>query len=201
MQLKKIKDDHYVVVTDEPIKKNDWYLTDDRKVLLCDKTLFDLIYAYDDYGRNPNSCKKITHSTQPLETISYIGAEMPMKCYNKIKPIDLFYIKSLVVEVDLVELSKNTTKGRLFANGFHEEVVAQIYYRKGYNQCIEDNKDKRFSEEDLRKVFNMARKHIELGINKVSRAYSYTEDEAISSLTQPKDTWEVEFINGQLKLK
>lgn len=44
----------------------------------------------------------------------------------------------------------------------------------------------RFSEEDMRKVFKMARTHIKIGINKVSRVYSYNEDEIIQSLSQPK---------------
>ena len=70
----------------------------------------------------------------------------------------------------------------------------------GYNQCLEDNKEKKYTEEDLSKAiikawYQGAKQSYE------GKTYCSTDDrdEIIQSL-QPKAEWEVEFIDGKLKL-
>jgi len=64
------------------------------------------------------------------------------------------------------------------------------WWKQGYNQALEDNKEKKYTEEDLRKAFfnggNM--KEIE-------------EFNSFIQSLQPKTEWEVEIVDGKLKLK
>ena len=59
-----------------------------------------------------------------------------------------------------------------------------------YNQCLEDNKDKKYTEEDLRNII---------------RIYSHAENELsigeIIQSIQPKTECEVEIVEGKLKRK
>lgn len=59
---------HLYFTTDEEIKEGDWYMTDDLKLLQCNKVIMKLIYSGKDYGRNPNGVKKIIASTNPKLT-------------------------------------------------------------------------------------------------------------------------------------
>lgn len=52
-----------------------------------------------------------------------------------------------VIDINIMDtLAKNTTKEQKFANGLHEKVVAEIYFRKGYNKAKETYK---FTEENM----------------------------------------------------
>jgi hypothetical protein len=89
--------------------------------------------------------------------------------------LDLPLLPQIVVEDDVVGLSTKATEGQKFANGQHEEIVAQIYFRKGYKAAT-----KVYSEEDLREA-------IEYAYNKGVLEIDISIDEIISqSLKQPK---------------
>jgi hypothetical protein len=75
-------------------------------------------------------------------------------------------------EDDVVTLSQNATKNQKFANGLREEQIAQIYFRRGYKAAT-----KVYSEEDLRKAIEIARD---------MKYITYSEDEIISTVNQPK---------------
>lgn len=60
--------------------------------------------------------------------------------------LDLEYIKNLVGEVDVEEKAEELTKHLTFPNERKEGIII------GYNQALEDNKDKKYTEEDLRKA-------------------------------------------------
>lgn len=62
-------------------------------------------------------------------------------------------------------------------------------YVSGYNQALEDNKDRKYTEEDMQLALYEARCRQEHSI------------EEIIQVLQPKTEWEVEFIDGKLKLK
>lgn len=75
-------------------------------------------------------------------------------------------------------------------------------YIDGYNQALEDNKEKKYTEEDMVKAIRMARKgYDEFGESGFIRhGFDYSEKDVIQSL-QPQTEWEVEFVDGKLKLK
>lgn len=154
MQLKKINQDHYVVVNEN------W---------------------------------RITHSTQPLDQVNQPQGETSLGMFmmgkSKVQHLDLSYIKSLVGEVDVEKIAEE------WGDNYRS-------FKAGYQHCLSDNKDKRFSEEDMRKAIEMGRLKQEYKFDGRPTEYKYNTDEIISSLTQPKDTWEVEFDeNNNLKLK
>ena len=74
-----------------------------------------------------------------------------------------------------------------FGDKFNETTKRD--YLAGYNQALADNKAKKYTEEDLKRYHNIMCLH---GNKK--------GEEFIQSL-QPKTEWEVEFIDGKLKLK
>ena len=164
MKLIKITDDHYVVVDDSEIKEEDWYVN--NNVIFRSDDLFD-------EGNNPNqnsNNKKITHSTQPLE---WFGGEI----------IFLSEVKELIdVEKKIISpYPMNTQNDVDWCNG----------YQRGYNQALEDNKDKKYTEEDIYKAYRAGMQFV--GEDKGSLG------EFIQSL-QPKTEWEVEIVDGKLKL-
>jgi hypothetical protein len=58
-------------------------------------------------------------------------------------------------------------------------------YIEGFNKAMELNKDKVFTEEDMRQAIEMARE--ENGLSDNTMSYDYSEDELIQSLQQPTE--------------
>lgn len=95
--------------------------------------------------------------------------------------LDLEYIKNLVGEVDVEEKAEELTKHLTFPNERKEGIII------GYNQALEDNKDKKYTEEDLQNAWKIG--------------YRGEPIEELTHCFQPKTEWEVEFdSNGKLKL-
>ena len=67
MKLIKIKDDHYVVVTDEPIEWRDYFLNTIQKEVYC--------HDIENYDVNKHYLKKITHSTRAMYKDEYISLQ------------------------------------------------------------------------------------------------------------------------------
>lgn len=181
MKIIKINTDHYVVVDDSEIKEGDWLLD------ITDNTIWDC------HKDMPNSlfpeCKKITHSTQPLEY-----DEDNTYTYDKVKYIPLSYIKELIGEVDVEKKARE--------EGGYDVFRDRIIYSHGYNQALEDNKEKKYTEEDIVKAIEMAREGIR--VTRISeweteKEFDYNDYQIIQSL-QPKTEWEVEIVDGKLKL-
>ena len=189
MKLIKINTDHYVVVDDSEIKEGDWYVN--NKVIFRADDVFD-------EGNNPNqrsNNKKITHSTQPLEY-----DEDNTYTYDKVKYIPLSYIKELIGEVD-VENKANECIANVKHNGS---------YIRGYKQALEDNKDKKYTEEDMVTAFEKGTNTGALSerlydydngdYEEATQYYEQQKESFIQSL-KPKTEWEVEFVDGKLKIK
>ena len=212
-KLIKLSDTHYIVVDDSEIKEEDYksYFFHPKEGIvfidyikgqscLCNEKMIDFFKG---------SLQKITHSTHCLKCGSYdfnsIGdfnntSYQCNDCDNKwknIKPLSLSEVEEAIYGYDLTNLSIKATKEQKFANGLHEEVVAQIYYRRGFNAHKELVKDKLFTIEDIINVIRMAREcdYDELGVD-----FDRQEEQIIQSLL-PKTEWEVEFDEqGKLKL-
>lgn len=180
MQLKKLSDSHYVVVSDEPINKGDFILINGCIIRQCDYVDGYMVIDTTQGKHHASVCKKITHSTNSIE-------EVP---FYKVQPLDLSTCKSLVGEIDVEKKAREH-----YGSDYNQNVA----YVKGYKECLEDNKHKRFTWEDMYKAILFGR-NIPKPKSEDDEYWEY-EKNFIESLAQPKDTWECEFIDGQLKLK
>ena len=200
MNLIKINTDHFVVVDDSEIREGDYYLfTWGGKQEI--QRFFKEQYADRENHRHlyDNACKKITHSTQPLDCTCAINnrkldsncAERN-HCFNKIQQISLSEVKGLIGEVDV---EKKAEEYADFSNDYVPLAFGEKFntttkrdYLAGYNQALEDSKEKKYTEEDVIRIVEKSR---ETGL---------TAEYLIQSL-QPKTEWEVKFVDGKLKLK
>jgi hypothetical protein len=207
MKIIKIKEDHYVIVDETIQPVNGWYY---------DKFIEKI--------RNTNGAEynisyltlQITHSTQPLASMK----ELMEKGYDNILPINIDEIKKLIGEVDVEKKAKEEYKDNLHNPFF---TAAPMGYVKGYNQALEDNKEKKYTEEDLLKAYEYGSNAL-LGISKINLIQSLqpkTEWKYVGECKGnngdgcfmdspghdcgcykrvPKTGWEVEIIDGKLKL-
>lgn len=198
MKLIKITEDNYIIVDNSEIKVNDWFFNTVQGNIYCNNI--------PDYNVNKDYLKKITHSTQPLELLSENG--LSGMGFSKVRPLNIFEVKELIGEVNVEKKASEYA-----INDFDD--YAFCGYINGYNQALEDNKEKKYTEADLRKAIDMARDikdnsaHDVFTVEDISGCTEvctydwrnrYKDEEIIESL-QPKTEWEVEFINGKLKLK
>lgn len=179
-KLIKINTDHYIIVDDSEIREGDFVYDSKDKVIRFVKQ-----YLKD------NWIKKITHSTQPLGFLNEYGSTADLKCdWTNVKFLPISEVKELIGEVDVEK------KAKKFIGCEYEDIednIDQIGYDsfiRGYTQALEDNKDKKYTEEDFKRAFFNG------GDMKEIEEFNYF----IKSL-QPKTEWEVEFIDGKLKLK
>jgi hypothetical protein len=187
MKLIKITEDNYIIVDNSEIKEGDYYLFTwggEQEI----QRFFKEQYADRENHKHlyDTACKKITHSTQPLELLSENG--LSGMGFSKVRPLNIFEIKELIGEVDVEEKMISP-----YPLNTQNDVDWQNGYIKGYTQALEDNKEKKYTEEDLRKALSQA-------FMASQEDYQITSDEIIKFL-QPKTEWEVEFVNGKIKLK
>ena len=104
--------------------------------------------------------------------------------------------KELLGVVD-VEKKANKQWGNVHRTGV-------LGYIEGYKQALEDNKERKYTEEDMRKAIEIAQTtsyvSTQLFSDQSSVKHNFRAEEIIQSL-QPKTEWEVEFVDGKLKLK
>ena len=182
MKLIKLSSDHYVIVDDSDIKIDDLYLDETNTVRFA-------ITETKSYWAHRKGYKKITHSTRPLEPYTYdeVGEEIYGHMYDNIQHLSLSEIKELLGEVIV---------GKKAAEAVCDVFRDQVVYAHGYNQALEDNKDRKYTENDLRAVFMHG---FLLGIDRGDYSLDM-ENRALSTYTQIPTSWDVEFIDGKLKL-
>ena len=180
MKLIEINTDHYVIVDENAeIKEGDWFIGSDNKILLCKKTILGLLYSENDYGRNKNGCKKITHSTD-IDI-------------NELYYISLQEVKELLGVVDVEKKVRDYYEKDKTLN-------SPSSFKAGYNQALEDNKEKKWTDEDLRKAWDSGREYANDYWEARGEKYMINFDNFIQSV-QAKTEWEVEFDSqGKLKL-
>lgn len=179
MKMIKLQPDHYIIVDDSEINEGDFFY-DFHNQEICQSHFTKLPIEF-------GNCKYITRSTDIN--------------WNEVYYIPLSEVRELIGEVDVEKKAAKelesyfgsnlelTDRGKDWVNG----------YTIGYNQCLEDNKDKKYTEEDMRKVWNAA--YIDaMSIDEETYKPLFFED-FMQSL-QPQTEWEVEFDeHGKLKLK
>jgi hypothetical protein len=174
MKLIKINTDHYIVVDNSlDFSETDYYWDDKQKEIRT--------------GSNNHVTGgykiKITHSTQPLiiDFITYRGTLRETKKSN----LSLQEVKELIGEVDVEKRALENAS------------ICEDDWENGYNQCLEDNKEKKYTIEDVINIVDNVSKNW-------FRCYSHNDKkEHLSKITKKvqKTEWEVEIINGKLTLK
>ena len=196
MKLIKLSSDHYIIVDDSEIKEGDYYWNELDKAVRVNNTI------------NHPYHKKITHSTQPIEHICctpegqikrYVdckGCDRSSLGYNKIQQLFLSEVKELLGEVDVEKMAVEWYNGQA---KYDSSFIADPYsWKEGYNQALEDNKHMRFTHDELLtlaiRCWNTASNPMERSVNNLNKIV----DEYIQrfELTQ----WDVEFVDGKLKL-
>ena len=195
MKLIKINTDHYIIVDNSlDFSETDYYWDDKQKEIRT--------------GSNNHVTGgykiKVTHSTQPLECdkmwTPVNGKQWmcnTMLCCGKIlnlktKPISLQEVKELLGEVNMEK------KVREYCEKDTNRSKRSSSFKAGYNQALEDNNEKKYTDKDIRKAWNAA--YIDaMSIDEETYKPLFFED-FIQHL-QPKIEWEVKFINGKLTQK
>ena len=188
--MKKLSEDHYIVMDDSEIKKGDWYyLPRTNSVYQCkeDPTELNLERRW--------GVAKITHSTQP--------ESLGMGWMQSVQPLLLSEVKEVlgIVDVNKKAWKYNPVKKL-------DAAFIRAAYICGYNEALEDNKEKKYTRNE---VHSLMCKAFEQGLKKADVLEAglegkETDVECAWILTRhdstPKKTeWEVEFIDGKLKLK
>ena len=181
MKLIKLNTDHYIIVDDSKIQEGDWlYSFDNGLIVQANKGSADTINSK---SLNGKGYGKITHSTQP--------ESLGMGWMQSVLPLLLSEVKELIGEVDVekmieVEFNKFQKENPIIPNSYFNPFKLGVL--KGYNQALEDNKEKKYTDEDVIRIVEKSR---ETGLTA----------EYLMMTLQPKTEWEVEFVDGKLKLK
>jgi len=179
MKMKRLSEEHYIICDDSEIKEGDWIGFPNLK-----KFVPVQYFGGDLTGGE----KKITHSTQPLGFLNVDGFTTAnlKPDWSNVKFLPLSEVKELLGVVD-VEKKANDCIAKVKHNGS---------FIRGYNQALEDNKERKYTREDLLDAFTWGflegterRGDVTDGVNKFSQSL------------QPKTEWEVKFVDGKLKLK
>lgn len=171
--LIKITDDHYIVVDDSEITQACYVYKNHENV--HGRGIFYLPPDTDfvAFNKEAKDVNVITHSTNILT--------------NGMGILYLSEVKELIGEVDVENKAELYVWGGVYLTE-QEKQQTEIAYMTGYNQALEDNKEKKYTEEDV------------ISIVEKSRATGLTAEYIIQSLQQPPTQWDVEFIDGKLKL-
>lgn len=186
-KLIKINEQHYVVCDDSEIKEGDWYYD------FTDKEGSLPIYQRSQCPKFYSGCKKITHSTQPLEhgTEPFADGVQYVKVFDKIKPLPLSEVEEAIYG---------------YKNKFLKFFKNELNYKNYWKPLIEDNpqlieahkelvKDKLFTVEDM-KLFAAEL----IGRYKSGKIQEFEDVQDIIESYLPKTEWDIEFIDGKIKL-
>lgn len=194
--MKKLSEDHYIVVDDSDIKIGDVVA---EKLLTGDYELFT-IHTLNDIDKSTQ--KKITYSTQPLGFLNEVGLTTAnlKPDWTNVEYLPLSEVKELLGVVD-----KAFERYPVIEND-KDHNDRNYYRRSAYYQALEDNKEKKYTNEDMLTIRNKLVTILPVGnvaawdmIQAVSK-YTKWFDEYVESL-QPKTEWEVEFVDEKLRLK
>ena len=196
--MKKLSDEHYIVVDDSEIKEGVLFLMNGHIIRQCEYVDGYMVIDTTQGKHHVSVCKKITRSTQPM------GTQIDgVNCWtSELMPLSLSEVKELlgVVDIEKKVLEYNRKKFVSEFNPKKDQFAAGIIV--GWKQALEDNKEKKYTEEDMRKAMVLYSAWITGGAPslRVAETAEQRIEQIIKSL-QYKTEWEVEFIDGKLKLK
>lgn len=185
MKLIKLSESHYIIVDDSEIKIGDYAIHNNKEYrekynelpILCTES--NCLSIQEHWNKVTHSTFLINESTQP-DTEFY---------WNTIKEISLSEVEELIYGYSVEKMAEKECIGNQAKRGFN----------KGFQAAMELKKDKMFTVEDMRKMYNMSCGKIGLG-----ELFDQTEnnkrfDDFLKPIL-PKTEWEVEIINGKIKL-
>lgn len=182
MKLIKLSAEHYIIVDDSEIKEGDYILMNWSIIRQCDYIDGYMLIDTTQGKHHISVCDKITHSTQPD------------KGMDNVTFISLSEVKELTVEVDVEKKAKQDAI-ELFGNDFSLASLShQTEFKRGYYQALEDNKDRKYTEEDMRVAIRLAT------TSKYDHILEFYSEADILQSLQPPTSWDVTFVDGKLKL-
>lgn len=184
MELIKINPDHYIIVDDLEIKIGDLVY------VYCSEIEAEEIHKVAGYYNEQfifvdgsqihlHYCHKITHSTKPLEDATVLvrpdGSDVSETIFDKVKEISLSEVKELIGEVDMEELELK----------YHQRLIDRREVAKNFRGQVAGNHPDMFTSREM-----------------LSMMQGFTEGytQALEDTKNKKTIWEVEFIDGELKL-
>ena len=177
MKMKKLSEDHYIICDDSEIKEGDWIGFPNLK-----KFVPVQYFGGDLTGGE----KKITHSTQPESLgMGWMQSVLPLLLSEVKELLGVVDVEKKALEINPVELDEDWDKNKQY----RDEWIS------GYNQALEDNKELKYTEED------MINAHFTGWIDRGSNNQYPKARNLFKQSLQPQTEWEVEFVDGKLKLK
>lgn len=184
MKLIKITDEYYVIVDDSEIKDNDW-VADFR---LDGRILISKWNEEDSEDGLFFDAKKITHSTQPMTHGVVKEGQI-----TGVTAISLQEVKELIGEVDVKSKGENYSTTHEDVSDKLGKYLVGACFQDGYYTALEDNKEKKYTEDDLHNLLRARR-----------QLYSHTDVNVVRDFIQslqPKTEWEVEIVNNKINIK
>lgn len=203
LKLIKLSESHYIVVSDEEIKEGVKVVEKyaDGTYKLTEATSMDITINKD---LNHKFQFKITHSTQPLETVTALPdvgqGEVTEFGFNKIKHLTLSEAQEIEFGYSVEKLIRQYTGDEMDRED--KKLYAILHsVIKQYKELV---KDKLFTFEDMQNSLLELIKEVSCEdgslVSKTPvEAYKWIEKHTKSLL--PKTEWGVEFIDGKLTLK
>lgn len=195
MELIKINREYYIIVDESKIEHNDWIQRNDEHP----QAVVDHRWNFE------GKYRKVTHSTKELG--SNVGSTYTP---SNVKYLSLEDVKKVTGEVDMEELElkyhQQLIQRREVAKNFRGQVAGNHPdmftsremlsmmegFTDGYTQALEDNKNKQYTEEDMKYMFECGRNYQ----NNAEVTFKVSMD-----FIKDRVKWEVEFVDGKLKLK
>lgn len=183
-KLIKLSEQHYIIVDDSEIKEGYWYL---------DESVFKgKIYQmkHSKWGEEgQGNCKKITHSTQPIE-LSTSHINTGLYHFDKIKPLSLSEVEEVINGYSANKLTTDFSKGCEDFLDKSETVGLNFAYLAGFEAHQKLVKDKLFTIEDVLSFLDLYTDYAPI---------SYLKSEFIK-YSQPKTEWNIEIDNNKITL-
>lgn len=205
MKLIKLSTDHYIIVDDSEIKVDDYFYNGKAVAKMCNQWMITFT------AMDAIKCKKITHSTEPIEhsynstsngfNMRQMSSDVEL-VYDEIQQLSLSEVKELLGEVDVEKKAEKKypiimrTKTKIGGGTYNTDVnfSDRYSYMQGYNQALKDNKDRKYTEEDMRVAIRLAT------TSKYDHILEFYSEADILQSLQPPTSWDVTFVDGKLKL-
>jgi hypothetical protein len=197
-KLIKLSDTHYIVVDDSEIKEGDWFYNPATKEALFASK--DMLSWNSDTTQEHKGWKKITHSTEPIDGDEY-GA-----CFIKVKQLNLSEIEEAINGYSVEKMAEKYVDRRFNVNPdtiFTFERLHRETFEAGFKAHQELVKDKLVIDVDkfkkLTYAFFSLHRTNDFDNEELEIKYERILNLNIQSLL-PKTEWEVEFVEGKIKL-
>lgn len=185
MELIKINTNHYIIVDDSKIEQNDWMQRNDEYPQAVADFRWDFKGEY----------RKVTHSTKELgSNVKYLSLGEVKKLIGEVnlEELELIYHQQLMQRREVAKNFRGQVAGNHPDMFTSREMLSMMEgFTDGYTQALEDHKNKQYTEEDMKYMFECGRNYQ----NNAEVTFKVSMD-----FIKDRVKWEVEFVDGKLKL-